>query len=342
MSVICSAQNPNIRHLNMKINRLNRITNVLQKDVVDIWTTLSSTDTSDGINLSNNTMDEMTSQSKMQSSVIKQVNETVADVQELKTEVEQLVLYAKTGLKNEKKLHREAVKNLKKSQQEFQVGLAAEAEDMKRNLDKLAEKQEELQEEDRICKLQIENLTTGYTTKITEIEVKSEECHKRVDNLIEKSNALERSNNVMTDQFGQLEQQITTILLRFFADGWKSHNNHWYCVVSDPKTWDQASAYCQSQNSYLVELTTDKEIQFVSALAENVVFWIGANDREREGTFIWQNSEQHVAGKNWNPDEPNNTHGREDCATMYSKTGKFNDVPCDVVMVFVCEMEMTN
>ena len=45
LAIMGQAQNTNMMHLNMKMNRLTRITDGLQKDVSDIWTIISTSGT---------------------------------------------------------------------------------------------------------------------------------------------------------------------------------------------------------------------------------------------------------------------------------------------------------
>ena len=101
---------------------------------------------------------------------------------------------------------------------------------------------------------------------------------------------------------------------------------------------DNASAYCENRNSYLIEITTDEELEFARGLFSRYMFWIGATDREQDGTFIYQHSQQLVPGKYWAKGEPDNYYG-EHCAYMWQYKGKleFYDDNCRVYAYFVCE-----
>ena len=44
--------------------------------------------------------------------------------------------------------------------------------------------------------------------------------------------------------------------------------------------------------------------------------------------------------KNWGPCEPNNYRGKEDCAALLTKNGKWNDVNCLSSRHFVCEINV--
>ena len=45
--------------------------------------------------------------------------------------------------------------------------------------------------------------------------------------------------------------------------GWGSVIGHCYLIVSERKSWTDASAFCKSKNSYLIEITTDEEVKLV-------------------------------------------------------------------------------
>ena len=55
--------------------------------------------------------------------------------------------------------------------------------------------------------------------------------------------------------------------------------------------------------------------------------WIGANDKDVEGTWVWTDGSAWKL-ENWRTGEPNNDH--EHCAEMKAnvQNGKWNDVQC--------------
>ena len=128
-------------------------------------------------------------------------------------------------------------------------------------------------------------------------------------------------------------------------EGWRRFNGHCYLVVERSKTWDEASAFCSERNSYLFEITTDEEFSFVEPLLGHYLidytwrFWIGASDRSREGTFVYDHSNLKVPQQYWEDGEPNNKGGDENCAVVRRLDGNLgiNDVPCKRKYYFVCE-----
>ena len=65
--------------------------------------------------------------------------------------------------------------------------------------------------------------------------------------------------------------------------------------------------------------------------------WIGANDIEKEGTFVWTDGTQ-VTTTYWYPGQPYGTNS--DCVrTNYKEEGGWNDAPCDEKMIFLCQKD---
>ena len=66
--------------------------------------------------------------------------------------------------------------------------------------------------------------------------------------------------------------------------------------------------------------------------------WIGANDEEVEGNFVWIPSWIPVTVQGWDDGEPDNHGPGEDCVVYYHGIKKWHDVACDNTFeMFVCE-----
>ena len=60
--------------------------------------------------------------------------------------------------------------------------------------------------------------------------------------------------------------------------------------------------------------------------------WIGCNDLNREGRFVWIHNNRPITFSNWAPREPNN-HRNEDCCMMghiNHGAGQWNDGHCHI------------
>ena len=54
----------------------------------------------------------------------------------------------------------------------------------------------------------------------------------------------------------------------------------------------------------------------------------------QEGHWVWENSSVPFNYTYWNPGEPNNAGGNEDCLAFWFSTRKWNDVPCDYASAY--------
>ena len=339
LAIKCQAQKTNIRHLKMKLN-------VLQKDVSDIWTIIRTSGI-ENLEFWNQTRTDTDNFED----VIEEGKETMNDVKELKTEVKQLILYSKIGLTNEKEFQREAIRDLKRSYRDFQTSLIQENTQIKHNVDRLnkqvsdlQETSKNLQETSKDNQLRIETVNLNQSESIIEIEAHGnflDSLLKMVEDLSVKQNKLEIENQELKHTISNMKSDLTMLSFTISCDeDWTLFNDHCYLYIDKKQSWDDALATCKSKDSYLVEITSESELEFVAGL--KIWFykriWIGATDKEHEGKFLYQKNKQAVPTKFWNVGEPNNAEGKEDCVEMIKlDDNKFNDVPCDFVWPFLCE-----
>lgn len=104
--------------------------------------------------------------------------------------------------------------------------------------------------------------------------------------------------------------------------------------------WSEAEADCVTQGGHLVSIHDDAEqasvVEHAFAIAGDS-WWIGANDGDVEGTFVWTDGSamDFVA---WAGGEPNDSGG-EDCGHLAAWAGgAWNDQPCYATARYVCEL----
>lgn len=82
-------------------------------------------------------------------------------------------------------------------------------------------------------------------------------------------------------------------------------NNHYY-ALTEPMPWIEAEAWAQEWGGHLVTLRNrEEELWIKDTFGRNEFFWIGFNDIEEEGKWIWSSGEP-VMYTNWHEGEPNN------------------------------------
>ncbi|XP_053199133.1 lactose-binding lectin l-2-like [Scomber japonicus] len=122
---------------------------------------------------------------------------------------------------------------------------------------------------------------------------------------------------------------------------WFSFNGRCYKYVSTDKTWSEAELHCVSERANLVSIHSQEEQDFVKFLIKNSDHaeghtWIGLSDHHKEGRWMWSDGSA-VNFVFWNPREPNNQGGHENCVHNNFDTGmKWNDGRCSDVHPSVC------
>lgn len=312
--------------------------NVLQKDVSDIWTIIRTSGI-ENLEFGNKTTTDI----DIIEGVIEEGKETMSNVKELKTEVTQLIMHTRKGFKNEKEYQREAISDLTRSYRDFQTGMIEENTEIKHNVNKLNKQVLSLQETSTDTQHGIE--TINLNERVSEIDaqgISPDSLLKTVENLRVKQNKLEMENLELKQTISNMKSDLTMLPLKISCGaGWTLFNSHCYLFTDKKQSWDDASANCKSKDSYLVEITSESELEFVAGLDVwgYIRIWIGATDKEHEGKFVYQESNQAVPTKFWNKDEPNNAAGKEHCVEMvkYEEEHKFNDNACHHKWPVLCE-----
>ena len=65
-------------------------------------------------------------------------------------------------------------------------------------------------------------------------------------------------------------------------------------------------------------------------------YWVGGNDRDVEGTFVWASDNSTLGFVNWNPGQPNNLNSNEDCLYLCGDK-RWNDGNCDRYFPYICK-----
>ena len=358
---LSSSQNGAIQHLNLKFNRLNRITNGLQKDVNDIWTALSNTVVANSGKV-NKYYNETVTENTNSEEVLKLVNGTVSEVKELKAEVEELMVYAKNGLKNEKAFSRTILKEIKRNLIEQETKTSNDTAQMKIWMQNLELKQRQTLEDkfqnftrktetvDRILLEKSQNITNKCEAKLEENELEIQALNDKLETLKQNFTSMEKYVN---EAVALAKQEMFEGLKEAIACNvpWDSYGNSLYLLSPEAMAWDDAQKFCNTKGGHLAEIDDTEERDFLVQIckAKRDGIWVGGTDMAREGTFVWQTSKRTVPGDYFTPGEPNNSGGQEDCTQMYChedctdwfcskvRLGKLNDGICETKLYFICE-----
>uniref|UniRef100_A0A8C1MKQ8 C-type lectin domain-containing protein n=1 Tax=Cyprinus carpio TaxID=7962 RepID=A0A8C1MKQ8_CYPCA len=132
------------------------------------------------------------------------------------------------------------------------------------------------------------------------------------------------------------------------VDGWIACRGKLYLFSSDKLNWSSSRDVCVSKGADLVTITSQSEQDFlVSKIKET--HWIGLNDLETEGHWVWVNNQtlSETGVQFWfreGPREPDNWKNQdpsgENCASLGDENGNFQswfDASCKKQKKFICE-----
>ncbi|GFR93870.1 C-type lectin [Elysia marginata] len=109
-----------------------------------------------------------------------------------------------------------------------------------------------------------------------------------------------------------------------------------------------ASDLCRENQGHLVSTRTTEKMQLIQSFmnADIPNIWIGANDIQQEGTFVWEDDGSPMTAQQqlelFRPGEPSDggPGNTEDCVSLYYRIPNLNDATCHSTYAFVCEMQI--
>ncbi|XP_065089681.1 perlucin-like [Ochlerotatus camptorhynchus] len=143
---------------------------------------------------------------------------------------------------------------------------------------------------------------------------------------------------------------VTLFLTGMVACQEKCDKNNKFCFPNAVQTWNGAVEYCTRNGWMLAVVNSEAKQKKIESLANKldavksgkVELWIGANDLNKEGHFVWNGNGKPVAYSKWLPGKPDNKNGKEHCVHLWYEKAKnlnwgWNDVVCSSKRRFVCE-----
>ncbi|XP_030655506.1 collectin-11 isoform X1 [Nomascus leucogenys] len=148
---------------------------------------------------------------------------------------------------------------------------------------------------------------------------------------------------------GEMDNQVSQLTseLKFIKNavaGVRETESKIYLLVKEEKRYADAQLSCQGRGGTL-SMPKDEAANGLMAayLAQAGLarVFIGINDLEREGAFVYSDRSPMRTFNKWRSGEPNNAYDEEDCVEMVA-SGGWNDVACHTTMYFMCEFDKEN
>nr|XP_033785945.1 collectin-10 [Geotrypetes seraphini] len=143
---------------------------------------------------------------------------------------------------------------------------------------------------------------------------------------------------------GQLDVNVARLKtsLKFVKNviaGIRETDEKYYYIVKEERSYRDALTHCRIRGGTLAMPKDDAAnsliANYVSKAGLFRVF-IGINDVEKEGQFMYTDNTPLQNYSSWKENEPSDASGHEDCVEMLS-SGAWNDVECHLTIYFVCE-----
>ena len=119
--------------------------------------------------------------------------------------------------------------------------------------------------------------------------------------------------------------------------GWSYFSGFCYSTSKSCKNWTEAQKTCQKYNTSLIAVKSQEINVYIQQRLNGDRGWIGFNDRDTEGTFVWADN-QSSNFTYWAPHQPNDFRLNEDCVHTLGVAHKFtwNDVNCKSCHNYTC------
>ena len=143
------------------------------------------------------------------------------------------------------------------------------------------------------------------------------------------------NNDALLSKFEKLSE--FNVFSTGCLNGFESNGDHCYLLVEDEVTYQEAVDACQAKFAILIEPRTAELNEIAQSYAGEDKLWIGANDIDTEGTWVWVSDREALDFTDWADNQPNDGDGNgQDCAAMQGN-GAWGDIQCTATRRYVCQ-----
>nr|XP_054749960.1 macrophage mannose receptor 1-like [Lytechinus pictus] len=131
------------------------------------------------------------------------------------------------------------------------------------------------------------------------------------------------------------------------GEGWRADPSEEWCYKIEQDStlsFDEAQQACEGEDANLLSILSEAESNLIVgmiSLSPVEGFWIGANDRFQEAGWEWTDASP-FSYLNWQPGQPDNLQGIEECVYMARGNGMWSDEKCDLTFPYICKKRSKN
>ncbi|XP_025098998.1 low affinity immunoglobulin epsilon Fc receptor-like isoform X3 [Pomacea canaliculata] len=127
--------------------------------------------------------------------------------------------------------------------------------------------------------------------------------------------------------------------------GWQEFDNSCYVFLNETISCLSAVAFCSKEGAELVEITSEKENNFVVKLLttkDGLSAWLGVNDIIQDGQWVYFSSQSPLSYNNFYPNRPKSKRlSSKGCALLLAN-GMWLEMFCRLTFNAICEMNMAS
>lgn len=112
-----------------------------------------------------------------------------------------------------------------------------------------------------------------------------------------------------------------------------------YCFIKTSLTWNDAKKKCESFKSYLLEINSKAEQNWLKDKVSGGYWWTGAIKDRNKNIWVWDHSDSKLVFTNWDSkdSQPNGESKEKDENCVLSECGFWHDYPCQNTFNMICE-----
>ncbi|XP_035678932.1 uncharacterized protein LOC118417473 [Branchiostoma floridae] len=127
---------------------------------------------------------------------------------------------------------------------------------------------------------------------------------------------------------------------------WVKHGSRYYKFLQSTFVpYTEARALCEAEDAKIAmpkdQAAHDFIVQYRNQFYNNINLWIGLNDINVEGDFVWEDGTPLGSLSRWFPRQPNNGNGLQHCAVLTPETNPYpnqwRDDDCSYTRAAICE-----